>query len=225
MTLIIVAILLFSYLLIATENVTNVNKAATAVFAGTLAWILYIAYGADYVTQFHPDEYAAYMNGAATSSATVKEFIAQNVFLKYVGRASEIVTFLLATMTIVEILVNNGCFDFLTPMVRTRKAKRMLWALSALTFLISANLDNLTTTTLMLIVVHQLVSGRRYRFIYGSSVVIAANTGGAMTVIGEPTGVALWNMNAVTATSAHFPSQPYAAREDGHHMVAHALSG
>ena len=90
-------------------------------------------------------------------------------FNKYVGKAAEIVLFLLATMTIVEILVNNGCFDFLTPMVRTRKAKRMLWALSALTFLISANLDNLTTTTLMLIVVHQLVSGRRYRFIYGSS--------------------------------------------------------
>ena len=143
MTLIIVAILLFSYLLIATENVTNVNKAATAVFAGTLAWILYIAYGADYVTQFHPDEYAAYMNGAATSSATVKEFIAQNVFLKYVGRASEIVTFLLATMTIVEVLANNGCFDFVMHLLKTRNSRRMLWMMALVTFLISINLGPL----------------------------------------------------------------------------------
>ena len=201
MTLIIVAIVLLSYLLISTEHLTNINKAAVAMFAGTVGWVLYICYGTDFVMREHSGDYVDFLNGAVATSTAVKHYIAQNIFLKYVGKAAEIVLFLLATMTIVEILVNNGCFDFLTPMVRTRKAKRMLWALSALTFLISANLDNLTTTTLMLIVVHQLVSGRRYRFIYGSSVVIAANTGGAMTVIGEPTGVALWNMNAVTATS------------------------
>ena len=201
MTLIIVAIVLLGYLLISTEHLTNINKAAVAMFAGTVGWVLYICYGTDFVMREHSGDYVDFLNGAVATSTAVKYYIAQNIFLKYVGKAAEIVLFLLATMTIVEILLNNGCFDFLTPLVRTRKAKRMLWALSALTFLISANLDNLTTTTLMLIVVHQLVSGRRYRFIYGSSVVIAANTGGALTVIGEPTGVALWNMNAVTATS------------------------
>jgi Na+/H+ antiporter NhaD/arsenite permease-like protein len=131
----------------------------------------------------------------------VKNYIAQNIFLTYVGRAAEIVLFLLATMTIVEILNNNGCFDFLAPMVRTRKSRKLLWSLSAVTFIISANLDNLTTTALMLVVVHNLVEGRRLRIIYGSAVVIAANTGGALTVIGDPAGVFLWNKNAVTATN------------------------
>ena len=201
MTLIIVAILLFCYLLIATENVTNVNKAATAVFAGTLAWILYIAYGADYVMQFHPDEYVAYMNGGATSSATVKEFIAQNVFLKYVGRASEIVTFLLATMTIVEVLANNGCFDFIMHLLKTRNSRKMLWMFAAVAFLISINLDNLSTTVMMLTIMHKVIGNRRQRMIYGSAIVIAANCGGALTVIGDPAGLVLWTQESVTATN------------------------
>ena len=201
MTLIIVAILLVSFVLIATEQLTNINKAAVAIFAGTVGWVLYICYGTDFVMREHQGDYVDFLNGAVATSTAVKHYIAQNIFLKYVGRAAEIVLFLLATMTIVEILNNNGCFDFLTPLVRTRKSRRLLWSVSALTFFISANLDNLTTTALMLVVVHNLVSGRRLRIIYGSAVVIAANTGGALTVIGDPTGVYLWNIGAVTATN------------------------
>ncbi|MBR7066533.1 MAG: sodium:proton antiporter [Prevotella sp.] len=201
MTLIIVAILLLSFVLIATEHITNVNKAAVAIFAGTVGWVLYICYGTDFVMSEHQGEYVGFLNGAVATSTAVKQYIAQNIFLKYVGRAAEIVLFLLATMTIVEILNNNGCFDFLTPMVRTRHSRRMLWALTTVTFIISANLDNLTTTSLMLVVTRNLVSEHRARFIYGSAVVVAANAGGAMTVIGDPAGVVLWNMGAVTATN------------------------
>ena len=201
MTLIIVAILLLSFVLIATEHLTNVNKAAVAIFAGTVGWVLYICYGTDFVMSEHEGEYVGFLNGAVATSTAVKQYIAQNIFLKYVGRAAEIVLFLLATMTIVEILNNNGCFDFLTPMVRTRHSRRMLWALTTVTFIISANLDNLTTTSLMLVVTRNLVSEHRARFIYGSAVVVAANAGGAMTVIGDPAGVVLWNMGAVTATN------------------------
>lgn len=201
MTLIIVAILLIGYLLIATEQKTNVNRAAVAVFVGTVGWVLYICYGTDFVMSEHKGDYVDFLNGAVATSTAVKHYIAQNIFLKYVGRAAEIVLFLLATMTIVEILHNNGCFDFLTPMVRTRKSKRLLWSVAAVTFVISANLDNLTTTSLMLVVVHNLLSQRRLRFIYGSAVVISANTGGALTVIGDPAGILLWNSSAVTATN------------------------
>ncbi len=201
MTLIIVAIVLLSYLLISTEHLTNINKAAVAMFAGTVGWVLYICYGTDFVMREHQGDYVDFLNGAVATSTQVKLYIAQNIFLKYVGRAAEIVLFLIATMTIVEILHNNGCFDFLMPMVRTRKSRRLLWSMSALTFLISANLDNLTTTTLMLVVMHSLIENRRDRFIHGGAIVIAANTGGALTVIGDPTGLVLWNMNAVTATN------------------------
>lgn len=201
MTLVIVTILLIGFFLIATEKYTNVNKAAVAIFVGTVGWILYIGYGTDFVMSRHAGDYMLFLNGAEPSSIAVKQFIAQNVFLKYVGKASEIVLFLLSTMTIVEILQNNGCFDFLTQLMRTRSSRRMLFALSVVTFLISANLDNLTTTVMMLTIMHGIVVKRRQRMIFGCAIVISANCGGALTVIGHPVGLVLWNMGAVTATN------------------------
>ena len=201
MTLLIVAILLISFLLIATEAVTKMNKAAVAIFAGTVGWVLYICWGTDFVMSQHGDEYVDWLNGAVATSSAVKHYIAENIFLKYVGRAAEIVLFLLSTMTIVEILNNNGCFDFLAKWMRTRRSHQFLWMLSAFTFIISANLDNLTTTVMMLIIMRGMVSNRRQRMIYGSAVVIAANVGGALTVIGDTAGLVLWNMNAVTASN------------------------
>lgn len=201
MTLIIVFILLLCYILIATENLTNVNKAATAIFAGTVGWVLYICYGTNYVMSQHPDEYIDFLAGATPTSLAVKQYIANNVFLVYVGRASEVVTFLLATMTIVEILNNNGCFDFITQLLKTRSSKKMLWTLTGVTFLLSANLDNLTTTVMMLTMMHQVISSRRQRMVFGSAIVIAANMGGALTVIGDPSGLVIWNMGKVSATN------------------------
>lgn len=201
MTLVIVTILLIGYFLIATEKYTNVNKAAVAIFVGTFGWILYICYGTDYVMSQHARDYMLFLDGAQPSSALVKQFIAQNIFLKYVGKASEIVLFLLATMTIVEILQNNGCFDFISQLLRTRSSKKMLWTISIITFVISANLDNLTTTVMMLTIMHGIVGRQRQRMVFGSAIVLSANCGGALTVIGSPTGLLLWNIGAVTATN------------------------
>lgn len=201
MSLIIVAILCISYLLLATESLTKVNKSAVAMFAGTIGWVLYICYGTDFVNGQYAREYADFLNGALPSSTLVKQFIAENVFLKHVGQASGIVLFLLATMTIVEILNNNGCFDFVSQLLRTRSAKRILWIIACVTFIISANLDNLTTTVMMLTIMHKIVPARKQRLIYGSAIVLAANCGGALTVIGDPVGLVLWNAGAVTATS------------------------
>ena len=112
--------------------------------------------------------------------------------------------FLLATMSIIEILNNNGCFDFVTTWIRTRNSKRLLWTITLATFIISANLDNLTTATMMLVIMHNIVQSRRQRMLIGSAIVIAANCGGCFTVIGDPTGLLLWGDGAVTAT--HFSS-------------------
>ena len=201
MTLIIVAILLIGYLLIATSSMTKINRAASAIFAGTVGWVLYICYGSDFVMSQHPSEYIDFLGGASPTSVAVKEYISQNVFLKYVGRGAEIVLFLLATMTIVEVLNNNGCFDFFKEMFKTRKSKRLLWVMTLITFFVSANLDNLTVTTMMLVMMHEIVPNRRQRMIYGSAIVIAANCGGALTVIGDPTGLVLWTKGSVTATN------------------------
>jgi len=201
MALIIVAILLISYFLIATSHLTKINKAASAIFAGTVGWVLYICYGTDFVMSQHPDEYIDFLGGANPTSTAVKQYIAQNIFLKYVGRGAEIVLFLLATMTIVEVLNNNGCFDFFKQLMKTRKSYKLLWMLSLITFIVSANLDNQTVTVMMLVVMHEIVPNRRQRMIYGAAIVIAACCGGALTVIGDTTGLVLWTQGAVYASN------------------------
>lgn len=200
MTLVIVSILIIGYVLISTGWMTNVNRAAVAVFMGTVGWVLYICYGTDFVLAQHPREYSDFLMGVAPNPENVKLFISQHIFLDYVGRGAEIALFLLATMSIVEILNNNGCFDFLTELLHTRSSKKMLWLISMVTFVISANLDNLTTTTMMLVIIHKILANRRQRMLYGSAVIIAANCGGALTVIGDPTGLVLWNIGAVDAS-------------------------
>lgn len=200
MTLIIVFMLILGYLLIATGHLTGVNKAAIAMFIGTVGWVVYVCWGADFVMSQHPHEYAEFLGGDEPSSSAVKLFIYDSVFLKYVGRAASIVMFLIATMTIIEILNNNGCFDFITEWIRTRNSKRLLWTITLATFILSANLDNLTTATMMLVVMHTIVLSRRQRMLIGAAIVLAANCGGCFTVIGDPIGLILWGDGAVIAT-------------------------
>lgn len=201
MTLIIVILLLLGYVVIATGHLTGVNKAAIAIFIGTVGWVVYICYGSDFVMARHPQDYEEFLGGDDPSSDAVKLYIYNNVFLYYVGRAASIVMFLLATMSIVEILNNNGCFDFITKWIRTRNSNRLLWTITIATFILSANLDNLTTTTMMLVIMHSIVPNRRQRMLIGSAIVLAANCGGCFTVIGDPIGLIMWGDGAVTATN------------------------
>lgn len=200
MTLIIVSMLIISYLLIATGHLTRVNKSAIAMFLGTIGWVVYISWGTDFVMSQHPHEYAEYLAGEEPSSNAVKYYIYNEIFLNYVGRAASIVMFLLATMSIIEILNNNGCFDFIQKWIKTRNPKRLLWTITFATFIISANLDNLTTATMMLVIMHSIVQNRRQRMLIGSAIVIAANCGGCFTVIGDPMGILLWEDGRVTAS-------------------------
>ena len=200
MTLIIVTMLLLAYLLIATGHLTGVNKAAIAMFLGTIGWVVYVCWGADFVMSQHPEEYVEWLGSNEHSSDIVKWFIYDHVFLKYVGRAAAIVLFLLATMSIVELLSNNGCFDFITEWIRTRSSKRLLWSITGVTFVLSANLDNLTTATMMLVIMHNILQNSRQRMFVGAAIVLAACCGGCFTVIGDPIGLILWGNGAVTAT-------------------------
>ena len=200
MTLIIVLMLLFSYLLISTGHLTGVNKAAIAMFLGTVGWVVYVIWGVDFVQSQHPAEYAEFLAGEPSTSKAVKYFIYDELFLKYVGKAASIVMFLLATMSIIEILNNNGCFDFISSWIRTRNSKRLLWTITLATFILSATLDNLSTTIVMLVIMHNIVKNRRQRMLIGSAIVLAACCGGCFTVIGDPTGLILWDNEAVTAT-------------------------
>lgn len=172
MAFVIILLMLIGCLLLATGHLTSMNKAAVAVFVGTIGWVLHTGYGGS-----------------------------ENV-MQYVGQAAAIALFLLATMSIIEILSNNGCFDFITEWIYTRRSRELIWSLTFITFVISANLDNLTTTMMMLSIMHTIIRSRRQRMILGSAIVLAANAGGCFTVIGDPAGVALWTNGAVTAS--HF---------------------
>ena len=202
MTLIIVLLLVFGYLLISTSHFTGISKAAVAMFIGTAGWVVYVCWGSDFVMRLYEEDYTEFLAGSQPTSDTVKYFIHDNIFLKYVGKAASIVMFLVATMSIVEILNNNGCFDFIKEWIRTRNSKRLLWTITFATFIVSANLDNLTTATLMLVIMRDIVTNRQQRLLIGSAIVLAANAGGCFTVIGDPIGLILWGDGAITAT--HF---------------------
>ncbi len=172
MTIAIILLILLAYVLMSFEHVTNINKATIAVFAGVAGWILLVS--------------------GPTSAGT---------FARYAADLCSIVLYLLATMNIVSVLHTNGCFDFIATVARSRSSRVTLWTLVAFTWLISVNLDNLTTTVLMLTIMSRIVQHQRHRMWVGAAIVIAANCGGAATVIGDMTSLVVWTKGAVTPTS------------------------
>lgn len=200
MTYAIVSLIIIAYLLIANEHLTHINKATIAMFTGVVVWILYMSTATDFTLKMHGAEFALFSQGAPQTSQLVKQFIAQHVFVRYGADLCGIVLYLLVTMNIVNVLNTNGCFDFITDIVRARSSRHLLWGLVGFTCLISVNLDNLTTTVLMLMIMRRIVQQTRWRMWIGSAIVIAANCGGAATVIGDITSLFVWTKGAITPT-------------------------
>lgn len=201
MAVVLFSIMLFGLLLIATEPLHRINKAAVAMFFGVLCWLLYIVYGPTFVNSEHASDFLLFQSEQVGSDVTVKNFISSNLFFKYVVQGANIVLFLLATTCIVQVLSNNGCFDFLAEWVKTRKPRKMLWLLAFFTFIISANLDNLATVVLLFSIIHPLLQSDKQRRIYGAVIILAANCGGAITVIGDMTSLKLWTDGLVTPST------------------------
>lgn len=126
--------------------------------------------------------------------------IGNDDFDTYMPFIANISLFMLATISIVEVLNENGCFDFLVTWMRRRSKWRMVVVISAFTFFLSANLDNLITTVMMLHVMHKLIDNSKQRMLVGAIIVICANCGGCFSVIGDYTSLMLWTKNAVTPT-------------------------
>lgn len=201
MAVVLLAIMLAGLLIIATEPLNHISKAAVAMFAGVCCWLLYIAQGNNFVSSQHAADYAIYLADNSLQAHSIKDFIASNIFFNYVVKGANIVLFLIATTSIVEILNNNGCFDFAAEWMRTRKPRKLLWLLFIFTFVLSANLDNLATVVLMLTIMHPVLQSDKQRRIYGTVIVLAANCGGAITVIGDITSLRLWNDQLVTPST------------------------
>lgn len=198
MTLVIVGILLVGYFLIATEHLNKLNKSSVAMFIGVVVWILYMFNGAEYVQTMHGSEYSEFLNGAVSTQMTIKQFIATHIFMQYVMSACQVILFIIATSSIIEVLNANEVFDFLAVWMRTRHSRQLLWVLSIVTFLLSANIDNLTAAVTMVLVMRKLVPQVKQRFYYSCVILMAANAGGCFTAIGDVTSLILWTKHAIT---------------------------
>ena len=201
MTIAIVTLMLIGYLLICTEHITRINKATVALFCGVLGWVLYVCVGPYYIEKLHDAGFQEFLGSEDYSIKAVNEYIRQNVFAGHVAQLTSIVMYLLATMAIVDVLAGNGCFDLVTKLCRSRNTWVTVWMLALCSFGLSANLDNLTSAVVMLMVMNQLVVNHRQRMLLGTIIVIAANCGGCFTVIGDVTSLLIWTRGAVTPTN------------------------
>ena len=184
LTIIIVAVFITGYACIAMENVIKVNKAAVSLLMFAACWTIFMFNPGEYISIASPDS-------IASDVSTVIEH--------HLGTTATTLFFLMGAMTIVEVVDQNGGFHFVRDALCTKSKRTLLWRIAFMTFFLSAVLDNLTTSIVMIMVLRKLVKNASDRIIYASIVIIAANSGGAFSPIGDVTTIMLWNVSLITA--------------------------
>lgn len=184
LTIAIVVVFVLGYFCIAIESLTKINKAAIALLMFVFCWTIFM---------IDPGQYIAAAVGENTAQAV------SSVMEAHLGNTATTLFFLMGAMTIVELVDQNGGFNFVRGMMSTRSKRALLWRIAFMTFLLSAILDNLTTSIVMVMILRKLVSDHKDRIIYASLVIIAANSGGAFSPIGDVTTIMLWNKGLISA--------------------------
>ena len=184
LTLTIVTVFVIGYLFIALESLTKINKAAVALLMFVACWTIFM---------IDPGSYLSAAIGPHAGN------VVSEVIEKHLGSTSTTLFFLMGAMTIVEVIDQNGGFNFVRDTLKTKSKKTLLWRIMFMTFVLSAILDNLTTSIVMVMILRKLVESKKDRLIYASLVVIAANSGGAFSPIGDVTTIMLWNKGLITA--------------------------
>jgi len=190
LTIAIIVVFVLGYALIAMESLTKVNKAAVALLMFVFCWTLYMFDPAPFVQLMHPD-----FTGTGDK---VVSFV-NTLITEHLGDTATTLFFLMGAMTIVEIVDQNGGFNWVKNVMRSKTKRSLLWKIAFMTFFLSAILDNLTTSIVMVMILRKLVQDKHDRMIYASLVIIAANSGGAFSPIGDVTTIMLWNAGMITA--------------------------
>ena len=199
----ILILFIVGYLCIALEHPLKVDKTATALVLGMLMWVLYAVGSETIVPAVAGDKLQAYI--ADTPSLVAQGIEHQSLsyiinvdIVEHLGDIAQTVLFLLGAMTIVELIDVHDGFTVITSRIHTRNRRKLLWVMAWLTFFLSAVLDNLTTTIVMLALLRKFVPHKRERWLYAGIIVIAANSGGAWSPIGDVTTILLWAKGNVT---------------------------
>ncbi len=174
MELLLILIFCIGYLLITLEHTIHINKTATALVTGVLCWTVYI------------------LNSDA--------HLVSHQLLEQLGEISSILFFLMGAMTIVELIDSHDGFELINKAITTRSRLKLLWIICILTFFLSAVLDNLTTTIVMVTLCIKLVRNVKYRLLFIGMIVVSANAGGAWSPIGDVTTTMLWIGGQISTT-------------------------
>jgi Na+/H+ antiporter NhaD/arsenite permease-like protein len=174
MTAAIITIFILGYTAIAFEHKIKINKAASALITGVLCWVIYIV--------SMPDKH-----------------LINEQLREYLGEMSGILFFLLSAMTIVELIDAHDGFNIITERITQTRKKTLIWVVGIITFFLSAILDNLTTTIVIVSLLRKLIKDDNDRLYFVGIVVIAANAGGAWSPIGDVTTTMLWIGGQITA--------------------------
>ncbi|MCB0568298.1 MAG: sodium:proton antiporter NhaD [Phaeodactylibacter sp.] len=184
MYLLIPAVFLIGYTLIALEHPLHLDKSASAILAGVLCWAL-LAVDHSFVAQ---------LAGGGEAAASFVD----DKLLEHLSDISSILFFLLSAMTIVELIDAHSGFSIITDKVKSSNKVALLWGLSFLTFFLSAMLDNLTTAIVMSALLRKLVKDKEDLWFFAGMIIVAANAGGAWSPIGDVTTIMLWIGGQVT---------------------------
>ena len=171
----IIIVFCLGYLFIAMEHTIEVNKTATALITGVLCWTIYALYSeSEHIT---------------------------HQLLEQLGEVSSILFFLMGAMTIVELIDAHDGFELINSRIQTKSRKKLLWVICLLTFFLSAVLDNLTTTIVMVTLIGKIVKDNKLKMIFVGMIIIAANAGGAWSPIGDVTTTMLWIGGQISTTA------------------------
>ena len=198
MELIIIIVFVLGYLGITLEHNLKLDKLIPALIMMSICWAI-VALGIDSFTNWFDSSKHGLVEGFSSMLHEDKMHLVEETLLHHLGKTAEILVFLLGAMTIVEIIDYFDGFSTIKGYVNFKSKKKLLWMFAILAFILSAIIDNLTATIVLISILQKIVKSRDDRIWFAGLIIIAANAGGAWSPIGDVTTTMLWIANKVSA--------------------------
>jgi len=197
MDTIIISVFVAGYLAITLEHSLKIDKLIPALIMMAISWA-FISFGIDDFDAWFDSSKHALLNNFEFLNHDDKMHILEESLLHHLGKTAEILVFLLGAMTIVEIIAYFNGFATIKNFIKTKKKINLLWIFCSLAFVLSAIIDNLTATIVLISLLQKLVKDRNIRLWFAGLIVISANAGGAFSPIGDVTTTMLWIADKVS---------------------------